>query len=61
MDILKKELAKQRTLSLYKYQEAEIAELNKYLKEHGLKTLSYADIIRFSIDLALPEIKKSVK
>lgn len=61
MDLLKKELAKQRTISLYKYQEEQISAINEQLITEGKKPLSYADIIRFSVDLAIPTIKKNLK
>lgn len=60
MDILKKELAKQRTIALFQHQEDEIAYINDKLGENGKKPLSYANLIRFAVDLALEELKSNL-
>lgn len=61
MDILKrKDLAKQRTISLYKHQEDAINEINKILTDRGDKELSYAELIRFAVDEALPKLRESL-
>lgn len=60
MDIFKKGLAKQRTVSLYVYQEEEITKINEELAKQGKPALSYADIIRYSIDKVLPELKENI-
>lgn len=61
MDILnRKDLAKQRTISLYKHQEEEINKINEILISRGEKELSYAELIRFAIDEALPKLRKNL-
>lgn len=60
MNIFKKELAKQRTVSLYQYQEDEILKINEELAKQGKPAVSYADIIRYSVDRVLPELKKNL-
>ena len=58
MSILNKitrELAKQRTVSLYKDQEEEIARL----AEIGVK-VQYTDIVRLGVDLALKQLREEL-
>lgn len=50
-----RELSKQRTVSLYKDQEEEIAKLDGM----GVK-IQYADLIRIGVDLALKQIKEEL-
>lgn len=59
MSILNKitrELAKQRTVSLYKDQEEEIARLDKM----GVK-VQYTDLVRIGVDLALKQLKEELE
>ena len=59
MSILNKitrELAKQRTVSLYKDQAEEIARLDKM----GVK-VQYTDLVRIGVDLALKQLKEELE
>ena len=59
MSILNKitrELAKQRTVSLYKDQEEEIARLDKM----GVK-VQHTDLVRIGVDLALKQLKEELE
>lgn len=51
-----RELAKQRTVSLYKDQEEEIARLDKM----GVK-IQYTDIVRIGVDLALKQLREELE
>lgn len=51
-----RELAKQRTVSLYKDQEEEIARLDRM----GVK-IQYTDIVRIGVDLALKQLREELE
>lgn len=56
LDKVARALAKQRTVSLYVDQEDEVAKLEK----QGIN-LTYGELVRAGVDLALAQIKEELK